>query len=60
MSKKTDVLKQELQDIWMLVFGEPPIIEADAALMARIIKGHLAAAAAPCPPNPLAIAAAAD
>ena len=43
MRAKQDVLKQELQGIWTLVFGEPPIIEAEPILMARIIKGHLSA-----------------
>lgn len=51
MRRKNDVLKQELQDIWMLVFGEPPIIEADCALMAQIIKQHLADGQAPSRPE---------
>ena len=53
MRAKQDVLKQELQGIWTLVFGEPPIIEAEPILMARIIKGHLSA-----DPDPDACAAA--
>ncbi len=49
MRRKDDGLKRELQDIWTLVFGEPPAIEADSVLMARIIKDHLQPAPQPAP-----------
>jgi hypothetical protein len=41
MRNQRDILKRELQDIWLLLFGEPPSIEAEPALMASIIRQHL-------------------
>jgi hypothetical protein len=36
--------RQAWIDLWEAVFGEPPPIEADADLTARILVGHLPAA----------------
>jgi hypothetical protein len=41
--------RQAWKDLWEAVFGEPPPIEADADLTARILVGHLP----PAPPYEL-------